>query len=386
MAFKTTKSALAVAIIVSSSSAAAVTVNLEKGTQLEVYGSVKLDLIYDVDDKMGPLVNYGAITLDGEDAPDGFADLHVYQSNLGFKTTTPTSFGNIETVIEGEFFGGGGGEFLLNHAYVKTDNLLAGQFWSNFSNFIAKTPTIDFLGGVGQTVLDQQPQLRYTKGGFSAAVEKPGNLGGQSRIFFDTNLDATPDFIEEKNVFPDLTLQYQSRMDRFTYGLSGVIRSVEFFNDATSSEERSVGYGLALSGKFQLTNDLSIQGGYVAGDGIGTYLYGNPVPVAFYDPIDNDVETIKAQGATLGMSYNGLTLGQVNIAFGMVKGDLDDAEDAGLDVDSEMEEIQSIYVNYLWSDDYGIQYGVEVGNHRKQLVDGREGDATRVQAMVKYGF
>ncbi len=363
----------------------AVTVDFDNGTKLDIYGYAKLDLIYDVDAKMGPVVNYGAIRVDGQNGSDGHADLQVFETRLGFKTTTPTDMGDVETVVEGEFYGGGS-NWLLNHAYVKTDHLLAGQTWSNFSNFIAKTPTIDFLGGVGQTVLDQQPQLRYIQGGFSAALERPGSLGGKSKFFPEQPLGTTPTFLEENNSTPDLTMQYKSKLAMLDYGLSGVVRNVEIYNQVEDDEESKLGYGLGLSVRANLSDMFSIQGSYVFGDGIGTYLYGNPAAVGFYDSGQSEVDTIKAKGATLGLSFNGLSNGQINVAYGMVDADYDNARSAGLDVSGEIETISSIYINYLWSGAHGINYGVELGSHNKELADGRDGDAARIQGMVKYAF
>jgi len=364
----------------------AATLNLDNGTKLDIYGYAKLDLIYDVDAKMGPTVNYGAIRVDEQDGPDGHADLHTYETRLGFKTTTPTNFGNIETVVEGEFYGGGGGEWLLNHAYVKTGSTLAGQTWSNFSNFIAKTPTIDFLGGVGQTVLDQQPQLRYMQGGFSAAIEKPGNLGGKSRFYQEEPFGASPTSLQEQNSYPDLTMQYQSSLAGLDYGLSGVVRNLKIYNENEDNEESAIGYGLGVSFRKGFSEAFSVQGSYLLGDGIGSYLYGSPAAVGFYDSEKGEVDTIKAQGMTLGLSFNGLKKGQINLAYGRVDVDYDNVRSAGLDVASEIEKISSIYINYLWTGSYDINYGVEIGNHSSELADGRDGDATRIQGMVKYAF
>lgn len=386
MTTKTSATIMAIGLSVVAPVTQAATINLDNGTKLDIYGYAKLDLIYDVDAKMGPIVNYGAIRVDDQSGPDGHADLHVYETRLGFKTTTPTDFGNVETVVEGEFYGGGGGEWLLNHAYVKTDRILAGQTWSNFSNFIAKTPTIDFLGGVGQTVLDQQPQLRYMQGGFSAALERPGNLGGKSKFFPEEPLGTSPTFLEEQNSYPDLTMQYQSNLANFNYGLSGVVRNVEIYNQNEDDEESEIGYGVGLSVRTSFSETFSIQGSYLFGDGIGTYLYGNPAAVGFYESGKREVDTIEAQGVTLGVSYNGLNNGQINLAYGMVDADYDNARSAGLDVSGEIETISSIYINYLWTGSYGINYGVEVGNHKSELADGRDGDATRIQGMVKYAF
>src|SRR5699024_2350252 len=113
-----------------------------------VYGFAKLDLIQDLDDDLGNAVNPGAIRADGQAGPGGHSTLHAYQSRFGIPTTTPTASGDLKTRIEGDFFGSGGGEFRLRHAYGEWNGLLAGQTKTNFGSdrFIGFTPTVDFNG------------------------------------------------------------------------------------------------------------------------------------------------------------------------------------------------------------------------------------------------
>ena len=61
------------------------------------------------------------------------------ESRVFVKTSTPTSWGELVTYVEGDFYGADGNESVSNssgtrlrHAYGSLGHLLAGQTWSNF--------------------------------------------------------------------------------------------------------------------------------------------------------------------------------------------------------------------------------------------------------------
>ena len=77
-------------------------------------------------------------------------------------------------------------------------------------------------------------------------------------------------------------------------------------------------------------------------------------------------------------------LSPANLAYGVSEADLDDIRN--VDVSNEGEQNTSLYLNYLWSPIESVDYGIEVSHHTRELVGGREGKATRLQAMAKYTF
>ncbi|WP_148861080.1 DcaP family trimeric outer membrane transporter [Marinobacter fonticola] len=377
--FRGSISALALAV---ASSASALELNVAD-TKAQLYGYGKLDFIYDVDADLGPLVTHSKIRLDGADGPDGHTNLQAIQSRLGVKTATDTAMGEVKTVIEGDFYGNGGGSFRLRHAYGEWNGLLAGQTWSNFGNFLGTTPTIDFLGQVGQTVIARQTQLRYTTGGLSVALEDPGTLGGSAALLPIAGNPA-PDATIENNL-PDLTAQYKMTAGAVSLAVSGVARQLSIYNAGNDDEESTFGYGAGLSAKIALSEGLSIQGSMVYGDGIGGYLYGNPGAPAYYDSASGDVEAVTAYGGTLGLSAD-MGPGSFNLGYGLAQADWDDAEDAGMDLSSQNEQFSSIYANYIWSPIGGVTYGIEAGLHSRETVSGDDGDAVRIQGMAQYSF
>ena len=374
-----TVSALALAV---ASSAGAFEVSA-KDTTAKVYGYAKLDMIYDVNDDLGPLVTHKNIRLDNQDGPDGHTRLQAFQSRLGVSTLTPTDMGDIKTVFEGDFYGDGGGVFRLRHAYGEWHGILAGQTWSNFGNFLGTTPTIDFLGQVGQPVISRQSQLRYTTGGLSVALEDPGTLGGASTL--PPAQGNTPVNASTQKSLPDLTAQFQGSAGMVTYGLSGMARRISVYDAGTDNDESAFGYGVSLAAKIAVSDMVTLHGSVVYGDGIGGYLYGNPGAPAYYNPQTGNVETIKAMGGTLGGTI-AMGPGDLSLAYGIATADWDSARDDGVVTNSQNETFQSTYINYIWSPVSHVSYGVEAGYHTRKTVGGDEGNAVRIQGMAQYSF
>ena len=111
-----------------------------KKNSIDVYGFVMLDSGYEFKqqdpiwfDVMRPTK---LPSFKGEFAPDGNVFAGVRQSRFGVKSSTPTSFGDLNTIFEFELFGTGvdAGQttFRLRHAYGELGQFGAGQTWSTF--------------------------------------------------------------------------------------------------------------------------------------------------------------------------------------------------------------------------------------------------------------
>ena len=90
------------------------------------------------------------------------ATLHARQSRLFLKTSTPTAYGELSTLLEGDLFGADGNEsvsnsnsFRVRHAFATLGNFSGGQYWSNFLNEAAFPETLDFGGPVGEIFIRQ---------------------------------------------------------------------------------------------------------------------------------------------------------------------------------------------------------------------------------------
>lgn len=220
------------------------------------------------------------------------------------------------------------------------------------------------------------PNVLSCLGGFSAALEDPNTLGRAVPV-------TAPD--EAKNGLPDLTLRYQGQVDAFGYGASAVLRQLEYYRDASDSDETAFGWGLNLEARYDLGDVVTLRGSLTHGDGIGGYLEGSPSAPGYVDPISDEVETIKATGATAGITVK-LGPGAATLDYGIARSNIDDAVRASALTNAATKQFEALHLNYIWSPIGAVSYGVEIGHHRRQVQDGREGDGTRLQAMVKYSF
>ena len=145
---------------------------LEKklSTSVSISGYVKGDFYIDNRKDLGKSFGNGAaqrldnapnaVDDDGNDLndDDGAVGAHANQSRFRLSTNTDTSYGALNTVIEGHFWGG---TFGLRHAYGVLGPVLAGQAWSIRGDNHTFADTVDFDGPAG-VVATRKPQLRLT--------------------------------------------------------------------------------------------------------------------------------------------------------------------------------------------------------------------------------
>ncbi|MAM59723.1 MAG: hypothetical protein CMN25_20635 [Salinicola sp.] len=379
-------------------SAHAVDFTVDK-TRVSVYGYAKLDIMYDTGDVksgssgLGDSVNFSKIAVDGQRHTSGHSNLTAGESRLGFKTATPTSQGDLVTVIEGDFFTG---DLRLRQAYGAWNGLLAGQTWSNFHTFIGTTPTLDFTGPAGRDAFLRQAQLRYSYGDFHIALEDPsGAMSGRS---FDGGYDAATGGksiagtdVDRKDSLPDLTLRYESGSGPAKWALAALVREVAF--DDGAQHDSAVGWGMLAAGSYALTSSTTLRAQVTGGDGIGAYMKVNPAPAAYR--VGDRLETITAWGGTLGVSQQ-VGPGTLNLSYSRVEADWDAAERDGVSlvrtdtaggfVDAYDEVHQVIHLNYQWHPIERVTYGIELAHATRETVDDRSGSVNRVQGSVIYAF
>ncbi|WP_158752119.1 DcaP family trimeric outer membrane transporter [Acidobacterium sp. S8] len=122
-----------------------------------------------------------------EFAPSGNVYASVRQSRFGVKTSTPTRFGDLNTIFEFELFGTGvdAGQtaFHPRHAYGEMGQFGVGQTWSPFMDIGVFPNTIEYWGPSGmvsfRNVQVRWMPIRSEKGSVTIALERPGASGDQ---------------------------------------------------------------------------------------------------------------------------------------------------------------------------------------------------------------
>lgn len=348
-------------------------------TKVSLYGYAKLNVIYDVNANLGPLLVPQNIALDNQNVAEGNFQADATESRLGLSTVTPMEHGgDLKTVIEGDFFGTG--NLRLRKAYGEWNGFLVGQTFTNFPGFTGIYPRVDFRVPLGSSTA-RQAQLRYTTGKLSVAMEDPGNLGGSVAGAVNVGKGTPKTDANAKDALPDLTIRYGSR-GRTSYHASAVLRQLVV--DTGSDDDSVFGWGVGLGISQKITDTLTLRASVVHGDGVGGYLNLNPGAPAYV--VGGKVEAIESAGGTLGATLK-VGPGAITLGTAIARADWDDAVKDGLaGAQNANKQFRSTHLNYIWSPVKKVSFGTEVALHERELWNGASGDAIRIQGMAKFSF
>ena len=353
-------------------------------TDISLYGYAKLDAIYDSRSDLGPAANRSQIAIDGQAEKKGHFQAHAFESRLGVKTSTPIKDRNLVTLVEGDFYGSGGGSLRLRQAYGAWNGFLLGQTWTNFGALIGRAPTLDFAAEPGLGNATRQAQIRYTRGGFSSALEDPDFLGGEPASAINTTSGAPITAADANSRVPDLTARYIGNLRSVRFAISGLARELRY-DDGTQRDGR-FGWGVSAEAAWTVNDKLTARGALTTGDGIGTYMENNPAAPAYYNVITGGLKTVKATGSTVSITYK-LGQGSLTLGHGYAQASLKSLEREKFpDIESANDRFSVTHLNYVWSPAKSIEYGAEIAHHRRRVVDGRDGDDIRVQFMGRFLF
>ena len=191
---------------------------------------------------------------------------NVKESRLNAKYTK----GDVVGFVEMDFYGGDGNELVSNstnprlrHAFIKTGKWLVGQTWTTLTPIKAFPEALDFGGPIVGEVFVRQPQIRYTDGNFSVALESPetwgdGDIGLNAAGGGATDIDSN-----EPN--PDLIATYKFNGDWGEVQVGALVRKLDVVGGDKTSTGVSVGGRLNVGEKddFRFQVNLGETGRYV---------------------------------------------------------------------------------------------------------------------------
>jgi hypothetical protein len=239
---------------------------------LQVGGFVQLDAITDTN-RIGSRDSFvvSSIPTSGEAA--GQTNYSVRQTRIFVRTEAPTSWGNLVTHIEGDFFGPDGTDFRLRHAYGEIGDkfkLLAGQTWTTFMDASVYPAIFDYQGPNGM-VLVRQPMVRFT--------QKLNDETQWAIALEDPNPDLSTEVVtdgESTSLWPDLAANVRWSPKWGHLQLAGILRDLEFDPDV-GSRDGALGWGLNFTGAVNLFEEVdkgkqdNLLFEITGGQGIGNY-------------------------------------------------------------------------------------------------------------------
>ena len=325
------------------------------GTSISISGYVKGDFYIDSDNDLGTTFgNAAGIRLDGEagdDDDDGAFGAHATQSRVRIGSSTDTDHGALNTVLEGDFNPYGPTRLRLRQAYGELGPVLAGQAWSIRGDDHTYADTVEFDGPAG-VVATRTPQIRLT-------LPLGEGLYGQMAVEPAISGNEVPTFLA--------ALRYSSG-----WGAVNVTGAVGRYDD--DSGQNVTTHSLHVGAHLNATDATRVMAtlNMTRGD---AQIYGGAGAVG--TDASGDLEAHDSIGGFAGVSHGWSDSMRSGVYYGWVKNDNPAAAN---------ESVQTVHANVIWSPVPQADIGAEIIHGMRETPAGAEGDATRFQIGVKYGF
>ncbi len=213
-------------------------------------------------------LNLPSIPTDGR-SPDPHFTMDMYQTRIMMGSTYQTEkLGEIISYVEMDFYGSGGGNLRLRHAYIRFLNFRVGQTWSGFTDEEA-WPNITDFDGPATGAWIRNPQIAYfirpsKNQDILFSIELP-STDYNRYLFVDSTLQTANQSI------PDLISHYEIRWPRGHFQAGVVYRSLKYIN-GNDQIKFTPGWGINLSGRGILgQHDKFVYQGLI-GVGVSRYL------------------------------------------------------------------------------------------------------------------
>ena len=325
----------------------------------------------------------GAIPVGGVDEAHADIDTHAMFSRFWFASDGEVQGHKTRAYLEFDLFGGGMSNLgnqastnthgvTLRQAYVTWDKWLAGQTWSNFQDVAALPDAVDFVGPTEGTTFVRQAQVRYTSGPFSVALENPQTLANAYR--------ATTRTISDDGSLPDLTARWTTKGDWGHVSVAGIARQLR--HDTATTSASDTGYGVSVSGKYNLGKSDDVRYMLTAGRGIGRYVAFGLGADGVLDATGGELDGIGVLAGFVSWRHVFNPKLRGNLMFSRAQLD-NDTDWTGFGV---TESAQSVHANLIYSPFPKLDIGAELIWGNREVESGADGDLRRLHTTVKYSF
>jgi outer membrane DcaP-like protein len=308
------------------------------------------------------------------------------ESRMFAKTSTPTSWGDLVTYIEGDFYGADGNESVSNshglrlrHAYGSLGHFLGGQTWTNFMYVPSLPETLDFGGPVGQ-IFDRQAQVRWTQ-----SFDGAGSLaGGQWSVSLENpesvvTVPGGANFRADDDRFPDVTGQVVFNTSRGKIAVSGILRQIRADSKTPAVVGQTLGGAISVAGVIPAIGKDDVRFALSAGNAIGRYSDG-----FFPDGVvgaDGQIRLPKQWGWYVAYRH----FWTDSLRSNLVLSGASETNPAGAPASTD-KSTESAHANLIWRPVANTDLGLEYIYANRKTEDGLKGHLNRLQASAKYTF
>lgn len=298
-------------------------------------------------------------------------------SQLSIDVRAPELPGSPRFYFQNDFFGSSGGEFpfRVRHLYGEYYNFIFGQTFSVFEDPDVWPDTVD-SEGPNSAIFARRPLVRYQvplnkKWQLNFGLEQPGSE-------VDTSID--PD-AQSVNHAPDggINIRWEDS-DIGHVQFATILRDIGVKGPIVG-DQSTFGWGLNLSGVFNLSERDSLQAQVTYGDGLFRYcnddFFNND---AAFDQ-NGDLTPIPYFGAMIGFTHKWTDTLRSSVSYGYVK------------IDNQFSQAPDSYhrthygsLNLVWQVRKRLSIGFEGLYGEKEELSGAKGDAFRFQLGVLYSL
>ena len=367
-------------------------------TTFEIYGFAMLDIGHDFKQIKPEWYDTMRVTrlpsFENQYGEDNNTFAGVRQSRLGFRTSTPTDYGDLKTIFEFELFGTGADEgqttFRLRHAWGELGPLGAGQYWSPFSDPDVYPNTLEYWGPTGIPWY-RNVQLRYTPiqtdtRSFMIALARPGASGDQGVYENRVELEG----IRARFPLPDFAAAYRQSGSWGYVRTAGMLRRIHWddtLDDQFDLSGNANGWGWNVSSSLNATENDVVRMQFTIGEGIQNEMNDSPIDIGIANnpgsavtPIVGEAIPIVAFSVFLDHKYND----QFSSAIGYSMQDNDNTDAQAPDAFNVGHYALG---NLLYYPAPNVMFGGELQwGRRENYSDGFHSNGFKLQFSFKYNF
>jgi hypothetical protein len=298
-------------------------------------------------------------------------------SQLSIDVRAPEIDGSPRFYFQNDFFGSGGNEFnfRVQHIYGEIFNFVVGQTYSVFEDPDAWPDTVDYEGP-NSAVFARRPLVRYQwemnkHWQMNFGLEKPGSE-------VDTSNDPNARSV---NHAPDggFNIRYEdTAIGHVQFG--AIFRDIGV-KGPSAGDQSVFGWGLNLSGSFNLTKMDTVQTQLTYGQGLFRYFNDDfkNSDAAFNQ--SGELTAIPAFGAMFGYTHKWTDTLRSSLSYGYVH--LDNQFSQG---PNAYHETHYGSLNLVWKMRKRLSVGLEALYGHNEVKSGADGDAFRIQIGVLYSL
>jgi len=318
----------------------------------------------------------------------------VRQSRLGFRSTTPTTAGDLKTIFEFELFGTGVDEgqttFRLRHAWGELGAFGAGQYWSPFSDPDVYPNTLEYWGPTGIPWY-RNVQLRYTpihsdSSNLMIALARPGASGDQGVYASRIELQG----IKPRFPAPDLAAAYKYSGGWGYVRTAGILRKIKWddtLDDAFHLSGDATGWGWNVSSNLKHGEGDVLRMQFTVGQGVQNEMNDSPIDIGIQNNLSNPVTPVVGKAIPI-VAYAIFLDHQFGQKFSSSIGySAQDNDNTDQQAPDAFRVGKYALGNLLYYPVPGVMVGGELQwGRRENFSDGFQSDGFKVQFSFKYNF